>query len=294
MNSGEEEPKTPRRVREWTGFTRRCPMPLLTTEQVRLQLTNGGFVAAEEEAIELVAAADGVAATLDDLLQRRLSGEPLAWITGTTTFMGHTIAITPGVYVPRWQSESLARRAVELCPPHGRALDLCTGSGAIAAVLARAHPEAQVIGGDLDLRAVECARRNGIDAYRGDLFDAIPAACRTDVDLITAVVPYVPTTKLDQLARDTLRFETSLAYDGGPDGLVLLRRVALGASKALTSHGSLLLEAGPDQIASVRALLDELGFVVGSEIVDGDDEIRGIEARMPHEGAVVDRRGVVD
>ena len=136
MNSGEEEPKTPRRVREWTGFTRRCPMPLLTTEQVRLQLTNGGFVAAEEEAIELVAAADGVAATLDDLLQRRLSGEPLAWITGTTTFMGHTIAITPGVYVPRWQSESLARRAVELCPPHGRALDLCTGSGAIAAVLA--------------------------------------------------------------------------------------------------------------------------------------------------------------
>src|SRR5476651_11785 len=98
-------------------------------------LSEAGFVAAEEEARELSARAAGDVELLDALVQRRLTGEPLAWITGRTPFCGMEVLVDPGVYVPRWQSEPLARRAVERLPATGTAVDLCTGSGAIAKVL---------------------------------------------------------------------------------------------------------------------------------------------------------------
>ena len=102
-------------------------------EDVAARLERAGFVAAEEEAAELLAAGGD----LDALVARRLTGEPLAWITGTAPFCGLWIRVDPGVYVPRWQTEALARRAVERLPADGVAIDLCTGSGAIATVLCR-------------------------------------------------------------------------------------------------------------------------------------------------------------
>src|SRR6266700_2178629 len=82
-------------------------------------LSSAGFVAAREEATELVARADGDRTLLDALVRRRLTGEPLAWIIGSTCFCGTRIRVDVGVYVPRWQSEPLARRAVERLPPGG-------------------------------------------------------------------------------------------------------------------------------------------------------------------------------
>ena len=254
-------------------------MTLLTTEQVRAELTRGGFIAATEEADELVEAADGDPATLADFLRRRMTGEPLAWITRSSSFLGRTIAITPGVYVPRWQSEALARHAIELLPPLGRAIDLCTGSGALAVTLRDAHPAARVIGTDLNPVAVECARRNGVEAYCGDLFDPVPQACRTEVDLITSIAPYVPTALLDQLPRDTMTFESPLAYDGGDDGLSLITKVATGATGSLVSGGSLLSEVGPDQIEPASGMLTDMGFVITRVLVDGDGDARGIASR---------------
>src|SRR4051794_7064579 len=158
------------------------------------------------------------------MLARRLSGEPLAWITGTAEFCGRWLRVDPGVYVPRWQSEPLARRAVERLPADGIAIDLGTGSGAIAAILGASRPGARVLASDIDPRAVANARANGVEAYEGDLFAPLPSGLEGRVDVVVGVVPYVPTPGLPLLQRDTFTFETPLAYDGGPDGTDVLRR----------------------------------------------------------------------
>jgi phage protein U len=148
-------------------------------------LSEAGFVAAEEEVRELSARAAGDPGLLEALIRRRLTGEPLAWITGRASFCGVEILVDRGVYVPRWQSEPLARRAVERLPATGTAIDLCTGSGAIAKVLSVERPEARVVATDLDGQAVACATANGVAVFRGDLFDPLPSSlqgCVVPVD----------------------------------------------------------------------------------------------------------------
>ena len=206
-------------------------------------LARAGFVAAGEEADELLTAAGGDAALLARMLERRLGGEPLAWITGHATFCGIPLRVHEGVYVPRPQTELLAQRAVELLPAAGVAVDVCTGSGAIAVVLMRHRPGARVVATDLDDRAVACARANGVAALRGDLLEPVPGDLRGTVDLVVGVVPYVPTPDLPLLQRDTLTFESPLAYDGGDDGAQALRRTVRESAGLLRPGGALLLEA---------------------------------------------------
>lgn len=130
-------------------------------------LSDAGFVAAVEEADELLACAGADTELLDALVGRRLTGEPLAWITGSVSFCGLTVSVAPHVYVPRGQSEALARRAAERLPPTGAAIDLCTGSGAIAKTLIAARPRARVVASEIDERAVACAGANGVEVYGG-------------------------------------------------------------------------------------------------------------------------------
>jgi release factor glutamine methyltransferase len=163
------------------------------------RLAAAGCVAAEAEAEELAASASGDDEMLAALVERRSSGEPLAWITGTTLFCGHSVAVTAGVYVPRWQSEQLARRAAALLPPGGRAIDLGTGSGAIACALLDRRPDASVLGTERDPVAARCARRNGVNVVDGDLFEGVPSSWRGTVDVIVAVLPYVPTDRRDRV-----------------------------------------------------------------------------------------------
>jgi release factor glutamine methyltransferase len=240
-----------------------------------------GFLAAEEEAEELLACAGGDTGRLDALVGRRLSGEPLAWITGATLFCGLQLAVDPGVYVPRWQSEQLARRAVERLPATGTAIDLCTGSGAIAKVLTVERPEARVLACDVDERAVACAAANGVDVYLGDLFAALPSGLKGNIDLIVAVVPYVPTGELGLLQRDTFAFESTLAYDGGADGTDVLRRVISDGRHYLRERGALLLEVGGEQGARVSRELARLGYSELRVLRDEDGDVRGIEATAP-------------
>ena len=228
-------------------------------------LMRNGFVAPEEEAAELRAAGGD----LDALVARRLTGEPLAWITGTVEFCGRTIRVQPGVYVPRWHTESVAWRAVARMPRGGTGIDLCTGSGAIAVVLI-AERGARMVATDLDPLCVACARANGVDARVGDLFDGETGP----FDVVTAVVPYVPTSDLPLLQRDTFAFETTLAYDGGEDGLDLARRVVEGARRVLKPGGALLLELGGRQPETLA--LD--GFVDVTTILDEEGDPRGLEA----------------
>jgi release factor glutamine methyltransferase len=243
-------------------------------------LADAGFVAAGEEAQELLARADGDAGLLDSLVARRLTGEPLPWITGSVTFCGLAIRVDPGVYVPREQSEALARRAVERLPASGAAIDLCTGSGAIARTLAACRPGARVVASDVDERAVACAAANDVEAYRGDLFAPLPAVLEGRVDVVVGVVPYVPTDALGVLQRDTFTFESPLSYDGGRDGTAILRRVLAGAPRFLRSGGALLLELGGEQAGALGDDLARQGYRDVDVLVDEDGDVRGIEATL--------------
>ncbi|MEO9177066.1 MAG: putative protein N(5)-glutamine methyltransferase [Gaiellales bacterium] len=241
-------------------------------------LASEGFVAADEEADELLAAAAGDRDLLDALVARRLTGEPLAWITGSIVFCDIALRVDPDVYVPRWQSEQLALRAVERLPPIGTAIDVCTGCGAIARTLVTHHPGARVIGCDLDERAVACAIANGVEAYAGDLFAPVPDALEGRVDVVVGVVPYVPTPELGLLQRDTFTFETPLSYDGGDDGTEILRRVLRESPRFLRPGGALLLELGGEQADALMDELARLGYRDITVLVDEDGDVRGIEA----------------
>lgn len=216
---------------------------------------------------------------LEELVSRRLTGEPLAWITGATEFCGLQIAVDPGVYVPRWHTERLAERAAELLPDGGAAIDVCTGSGAVAAVLQARRPAARVMATDLDEASVACARRNGVEAYLGDLFGAVPAELAGRTFVIVAVPPYVPTRELPLLQRDTLTFESPTAYDGGPDGTDVLRRVLAESPRFLRPGGTVLLELGGRQPDVLEPELGRLGYTGIRLITDEDGQLRGLEAR---------------
>ncbi|MGN6380603.1 MAG: N5-glutamine methyltransferase family protein [Gaiellales bacterium] len=250
----------------------------LTLDDVAASLAEAGFLAPREEAHALLASAGGDRASLDSLLARRLTGEPLAWITGSTLFCGLEIRIEPGIYVPRPHTELIARRAAERLPDDGRAVDLCTGSGAVARVLMAARPEARIVATDLDERAVACARANGVDAYPGDLFDPLADELAGRIDVVVGAVPYVPTHELRLLQRDTFTFESPLSYDGGEDGTDLLRRALAESRRFLRPGGALLLELGGDQAGALARDMAGLGFTDVIELRDEDGDLRGIEA----------------
>jgi len=242
-------------------------------------LAEAGCVAADLEADELIRAAGRDPDALDALVSRRTEGEPVAWLTGTATFCGLALFVATGVYVPRWQTEPLARRAATLLPPDGVAADLCTGVGAIAAVLAAAVPTASVLATELDHTAACCARRNGIDVFEGFLDDPLPHDFLRRIDVMTAVVPYVPTDSIRLLPRDVQAFEPRLALDGGADGTDYLAEVARRSVAWLRPGGWLLLELGGDQAGPIGALLGGLGFHGLDVMVDEDGDPRAICAR---------------
>jgi release factor glutamine methyltransferase len=245
---------------------------------VASRLAAAGCVAPAEEAVALVNAAVDPT-QLDAFVTRRATGEPLAWIVGHVMFCGIRLAVHPGVYVPRWQTEPLARRAVALLPVDGIAVDLCTGAGAIAAVLQAARPQSTVLATDVDPAAVACARANGVDARLGDLDGPLPAVLLGTVDAMTAVVPYVPTDELRFLPRDVLAFEPRIALDGGEQGRRYLERVVRASTRWLRPGGVLLLELGGNQAAAVAADMAAAGLAEIAVLHDEDGDARGIEGR---------------
>jgi release factor glutamine methyltransferase len=254
-----------------------------TTLEERLRvlhvLEEGGFLAPDAEADALLAASGEGVGSIGDLVARRLEGEPLAWITGSVSFCGVRVRIDPGVFVPRPHTEALARRAVELLPADGIAVDLCTGSGAVAAVIRSSHPQATVIGTDVDPLAIACAKENGVDAILGDLVEPLPPSLRGHVDLMTGVVPYVPTEELHLLPRDVLEHEPRHALDGGSRGLTMLVRAAEAAVDWLRPGGTALLELGGDQASEITGVLTENGFTDLRVHTDEEGQDRAIEAR---------------
>jgi release factor glutamine methyltransferase len=241
------------------------------------RLARAGCVAADEEAALLLVDEpdDGL---LERRVQRREAGEPIAWIVGGCWFCGRWVLVSTGVYVPRPQTEDLARRAASLLPVGGRALDVCCGSGAIAAHLSAEVPGATVAAFDIDPVAVRCAQLNGVAAVVADV-GRLPAADGS-VDLITAVAPYVPTPELAFLPADVIRYEPRQALDGGPDGLDVVRALIPEAARALRPGGHLLLELGGTQEIDLASTLRSAGFSTVDRWLDDDGDLRGLTAHL--------------
>ncbi len=242
-------------------------------------LAHAGCVAAEDEALELLAAASDTD-MLAQMLARRVTGEPLAWITGRTAFCGLEVAVDPGVYVPRWQSEPLARLAARLLPPAGVGVDLCTGSGAVAMVMQARRPAARVVATEIDPVAVDCARRNGVTVCVGDLLLALPSDLVSGVDVMVGVLPYVPEDSLHLLPRDVQAFEPRVALDGGADGLGPLRSVVGASPSWVRSGGWLALEVGGDQVGPATTLFELAGFGAMGVLEDADGDPRAIYGQL--------------
>jgi release factor glutamine methyltransferase len=239
------------------------------------RLRAAGCVAAEEEAALLrTTAPDGAA--LEALVRRREMGEPIAWLVGWTDFRGARVVVHPGVYVPRPQTEELAHRASSRLPAGGRLVDLCAGSGAIAAWVRWQRPDADVVAVDCDARAAACSAANNVLTVQASAALApLRSGC---ADVVTAVAPYVPTDAIAYLTADVRRHEPRLALDGGHDGLTVVRAVVDAARRLLRTGGWLLLEVGGEQDVALPA--DLHGFDAVESWRDDDGDLRGLVARL--------------
>src|SRR4051812_6799765 len=203
----------------------------VTRDDVVHRLRAAGSVFAEDEARLL--------GDDEELIARRLAGERLEHVLGSTEFCGLRIEVDPGVFIPRPQTEELAERAAALEPRI--ALDLFAGTAAIACVVKARNPSARMVAGELDPAAVACARRNGerygVEVFASDVDAGIPRDLAGRVDVLTANVPYVPTPELAFVPHDG---EPPATLDGGADGQVWLERVRAIAPRWLRAGGALL------------------------------------------------------
>jgi len=210
---------------------------------------------------------DAELAAYRELVKRRADGEPTAYLVGKREFWGRPFRVTPAVLVPRPETELVVEAALAALPAGGSALDLCAGSGAIGVTLALEKPGATVAATELSPAALAVARENAaalgatIELLEGDLFAPLPPGRRFDV--IVSNPPYVPTGELPGLSREVRR-EPSLALDGGPDGLALLRRIVAEAPRRLAPGGTLLLEMHESHAEPLPRLCREAGFAVAT------------------------------
>lgn len=184
------------------------------------------------------------------LLSRRAKGEPVQYICGSTEFYGLEVLVGPGVLVPRQETELLVDEALKRLSAENSALDLCTGSGAIALSLKNEIPDLAVTALDICPQALSYAKKNiaklglEIELLQGDLFS--PVSART-FDAITVNPPYVKPSEKPLMGRDVLAHEPELALFSGEDGLGLLRRIAAEGRNYLNPGGFLISEIGFQQ-----------------------------------------------
>ncbi len=206
-------------------------------------------------------------ARLAAMTARRAAGEPLQYVVGWAPFGRLRLAVGPGVFVPRPETEGLAELAAARLRAQREprlAVDLCSGCGAIACFVADAVPGARVLATELDPGALAWGRRNaerhGVELLAGDLDGPLPPQLAGRVQVLTANVPYVPSDQIELLPRDVRDHEPRLALDGGPDGLDVLRRVAALAPRWLASGGVLLSEIAEDQGSAATQALAAAGL----------------------------------
>ena len=227
-------------------------------------------------------APDPVEEKLAALVERRLAGEPVAYLIGEWEFYGLALDVTPDVLIPRMDTEVLAERAILLARAAGegaRVLDLCAGSGCVGLAVAASVPTCRVVLADVSEAALKICkgnvRRNELNArvtcVQADALQK-PDAALWDFDVIACNPPYIPTGDLAGLDVSVRDYEPRSALDGGADGLDFYRAIAAQWGSALRLGGSLLFEVGINQAMDVAALLEGSGF----EDIQSTQDTQGI------------------
>lgn len=226
------------------------------------------------------------------LVERRLAGEPLAYLTGRGHFMGLDLLSGPAALIPRVETEQLAQAGIDLlcaaaAPRPARVIDVCTGSGNLAFAIAHHVPDAEVFGADLSAEAIALAARNrshlglgGVELRCGDLLAPFGAEFDGTVDLLLCAPPYILSAKVGQMAREISAHEPRLAFDGGPLGVSILLRLLEESPRLLRRGGWLAFEAGLGQGPLMsRRLQRDAHYDEVRPLADARGDVRVVLAR---------------
>lgn len=205
------------------------------------------------------------------LAERRLAGEPMAYLIGCREFFGREFQVSPAVLIPRPDTELLVEAVLQRVPPNGRVVDLGSGSGAICVTVALEAAELEVSAVDISADALAVARGNAerlgakVMFYQGSWYDPLPQGGRFDV--VVSNPPYIAQHD-HHLDQGDVRHEPRLALTDGGDGLACLREIAAGALAHLQPGGWLLVEHGYDQGGATRSLFDAAGLLEVATLQD--------------------------
>lgn len=206
------------------------------------------------------------------LMDRRLSGEPLQYVTGVAGFRRLELAVGPGAFIPRPESESLAGRAMDLLPDGGIVVDIGTGSGAVALSIADERPDARVWATDFSADALVWAERNRdalgfeVQLSQADLFDGLDETLKGRIDVVVSNPPYVPAGF--SLGREVVDHEPHVALFADESGLGIIEKLLDRAKGWLNKPGWIVLEIGEVQRDAVMRLMKDAGF---GEVAVHDD-----------------------
>lgn len=236
------------------------------------------------------------AQTLRLLVEKRVRGTPLAYITGRQQFMGVEFVVGPGALVPRKETEILGRAALaklqDAIRIRGSALviDVCCGAGNLALSLARYAPSARVFAADISAGAIQLTLANierlgfadRITARQGDLLQPFDAPeFHGKVDLLTCNPPYISSAKVDAMHKEIRAHEPREAFDGGPFGIRIVQRLVRDATRFLRAGGWLAFELGLGQGGPIiQRMHKERQYRELIEVHDEEGQIRAILARL--------------
>jgi release factor glutamine methyltransferase len=225
------------------------------------------------------------------LIQQRLHGAPMQYLTGEQEFFGLPFRVTPDVLIPRPETEHLVEAAIARLQqqPAPRIADVGTGSGAIAVALAHALPHAEIVALDISPAALRVAAQNAhhngvaerIRFVESDLLLAVAESYEVSFDAIVSNPPYIALSERSSLSIEVREYEPAQALFAGPTGLEFYQRLIPTAHPLLVSGGWLIMEIGHGQRDAIRALLQDQAWDAVEFIPDLQSIPRVALARKP-------------
>ena len=235
-------------------------------------------------------ATDEVERRAEEMVQRRLAGEPVAYITGVWEFRGLPMEVSRDVLIPRVDTEVLAETAIKYLKDTGRldarVLDLCSGTGCIGCAIAAELPRVRVVLADVSPEAMEISRRNvsrnGLDGRISFLpadVMKLPPLMTGSFDLVVSNPPYIPTVEIMTLDPSVRDYEPVWALDGGEDGLDFYRAILKNWASVIRQGGELMFEVGEDQAERVKDLMRMAGLREARSFPDTQNIQRVVAAK---------------
>ena len=235
-------------------------------------------------------ATDEVERRAEEMVQRRLAGEPVAYITGVWEFRGLPMEVSRDVLIPRIDTEVLAETAIKYLKDTGRldarVLDLCSGTGCIGCAIAAELPRVRVVLSDVSPEAMEISRRNvsrnGLDGRISFLpadVMKLPPLMTGSFDLVVSNPPYIPTMEILTLDPSVRDYEPVWALDGGEDGLDFYRAILKNWALVIRQGGELMFEVGEDQAERVKDLMRMAGLREARSFPDTQNIQRVVAAK---------------